>query len=101
MIVCWAVGAVGHCPPLPHFLEDQLTLSQPGGSGILLAPPIFRPSYNPGMYVCSRTERTRADDLSIEDSKMGRNRELGIFKLSPVINEYRIETDFLITRELL
>ena len=31
---------------------------------------------------------------------MGRNRELGIFKLSRVINEYRIETDILITREL-
>ena len=31
---------------------------------------------------------------------MGRNRELGIFKLIPVINEYRIETDFLIPREL-
>ena len=33
-------------------------------------------------------------------SKMGRNRELGIFKLSLVINEYLIETDFLNTREL-
>ena len=58
MIVCWAVGAVGHCPPLPHFLEDQLTLSQPGGSGLLLAPRIFRPSY-----------RTRADVLFIEDCR--------------------------------
>ena len=49
---CRAVGAGGgHCNP--HILADQLTLSQPGGqiipTTLLLAPPIFRPSYGPGM----------------------------------------------------
>ena len=43
----------GHVPP-PHFLTDQLTLSQPGGGHIIptqyyVPPQIFRPCDSPGM----------------------------------------------------
>jgi hypothetical protein len=42
-------GPEGHVPP--HFLADQLTLSQPGGAHyphqVLRAPGIFRPCDGP------------------------------------------------------
>ena len=46
-----AGGPGGHVPP-PHFLKDQLTLSQPGGAHyphpVLCAPRIFDPCCMPG-----------------------------------------------------
>ena len=48
-------GPGGHVPP-PHFLADQLTLSQPGGGHIIptqyyVPPQIFRPCDGPEIKI--------------------------------------------------